>query len=127
MQQLSHTRLYNALSDLLDATAGAVEDMPKGSRFVVGAEMQRSCISMLRLFASAYLSSGTQSLNDMNQLISELETLKILVTLAIDKGWLKGRNKAAHLIRLLDSVARQSTALRNTFASKYGTEVESRT
>jgi hypothetical protein len=122
----NNTRLFNQLSELLDAAVTATDNFPKSHRYVIGAEIQRICVRSLNEFSTAYLEHGPQCLTMMNALLSDIGLLRILVSMAVDKEWIKGRKKAEHLIRLVDSVTKQSTALRNSFAAKYDGKDESK-
>jgi uracil phosphoribosyltransferase len=114
-----HTQLYNRLRELLAVMVSVTDNFPKSHRYVIGARMQELSVEALRLFAEAYQTNSPRSVALMDALLADWHTLSVLVTLAVEQGWIKGRNKSAHLIRLLDGIGKQATALRNSFASRY--------
>lgn len=116
---LNQTRLFNTLRELLECVVRVTDNFPRSHRYVVGAEMQRLAISMNRAFACAYLTRDVGSVACMDGLLADLSTLQLLVSLGVERRWITGRTQAAHLVRLLDGVAKQGTALRNAFAATY--------
>jgi hypothetical protein len=123
---ISQTHLYNDLRELLTLIVGLTDNFPKSHRFVIGSEMQRLCVDMNRLFAGSYMENSARSVTLMNDLLADYETLQILTTLAIEREWVYGRNKAGHLVKLMSAVGKQSSALRNSFVAKYAKD-ESKT
>jgi hypothetical protein len=123
-KKLITTRLYNSLNELLEVAVKATDNFPKSARYVVGAEIQRCAIRMLTDFADAYTSNNPSCVEKMDNLIANLETLKVLVTLAIGNRWLYGTRKGERIIRLLDSISRQSAALKNSFENRSSKELK---
>jgi hypothetical protein len=123
-KSLTNTRLYNHLTELLSVMISATENFPKSVRYVAGAEMQRCAIRMLTDFADAYTSHDASCTAKMNDLIANLETLKVLATISIQQRWVAGTKKGERLVRLLDSVTIQSTALRSAFARRFAKDPE---
>jgi hypothetical protein len=124
-KSLTNTRLYNHLTELLSVVISATENFPKSARYVAGAEMQRCAIRMLTDFSDAYTSNNASCAAAMSNLIANLETLKVMVSISIQQRWIYGQKKSGRLIRLLDSISIQSTALRNAFVSRFAKDEKS--
>jgi hypothetical protein len=127
-KQLNNTRLFNDLKTLLELVVAVSDNFPKSHRYVVGAKMQELSISMVRYFGRAYLTRDAGCIGYMDCLVADIESLNVLITISVEKGWINSRNKAARLVRLLDGITKQSVALRNTFIGRFNVvEGESKT
>jgi hypothetical protein len=122
MPTLTQTRIYTQLKDLLNVVVLVSSDLPKSHRYVIGAKMQELAIDMNLTYAKAYLTRGAGCIALMDALLADYSTLRILVTLAVENGWLKGRKRAARLIELMDGIGKQASALRGSFARTYAKE-----
>jgi hypothetical protein len=117
--------LYNNLRELLTVIISVTANLPKSHRYVIGARMQELAIDLGRLFAEAYTANSVRSVELMNTFMADFHTLGVLVTLSIDNKWIYGRNKAAHLIKLMAQVEKQATALRNSYERRSSCEKRS--
>jgi hypothetical protein len=88
-------------------------------RYTIGAEIIQRSVRMLTDFAEAYHCSGKTSIEKMNNLLANLETVKVLSSMAIENRWVSGKQKSGHLIKILESITVQATALRNSFVSRF--------
>jgi hypothetical protein len=124
-KSLNQTQLFNNLSELLSVVVSATENFPKSARYVAGAEMQRCAVRMLTDFADAYTSNDASCIATMANLIANMQTLKVMVSVSMQQRWIYGQKKAGRLIRLLDSISIQATALRNSFVSRFAKDEKS--
>lgn len=124
-RSISTTQLYNRLNELLRVANAATCNFPKSVRYTIGAEIIQRSVRMLTDFAEAYHCSGKTSIEKMNNLLANLETVKVLSSMAIENRWIYGQKKSGRLIRLLDSISIQSTALRNAFVSRFAKDEKS--
>jgi hypothetical protein len=119
------TKLYNTLNELLRLTNAVTENLPRSVRYTIGSEIIQRSVRMLTDFAEAYHNADHSSVEKMNSLLANLETVKVLVSMAIENRWIYGQKKSGRLIRLLDSISIQSTALRNAFVSRFAKDEKS--
>lgn len=117
--QLNQTKLYNGLRNLLATVIKISANIPKVHRYVIGTRMQNLVMDMNRLFAESYLSHDARSLVLMNEFMADYELLNILVTFCVEYHFISGSKAAGHLVKLMASISKQASALRNSYARAY--------
>ncbi|MCD8294983.1 MAG: four helix bundle protein [Clostridia bacterium] len=114
-----HTKIYidarHLLDDILDMTAA----FPRQYKFTVGARMQSLAIDVLEEITAAYINRDLDiRLAHLLVFQQKFQTLSTLVRLAGERRWVQGVGRLARAIEAMDGIGRQSSAWRNSLASK---------
>ena len=117
LKLVSKTRIYLDARALLDEILDMMPNFPRAYKFSVGAKMQELGIDLIEDIAAAYMDKPNR-LYHLTVFQTKFETLKTLMRIAGERQWIKGTGRHAHIIELMDAIGKQSTAWKNSMATK---------
>ncbi len=81
--------------------------------------MEDLAVDIIHEIAAAYINKDkAETAKHLTEFQAKFETLKLLIRIAGEREWIKGRGKFANLIELMDGIGKQSSAWKNTILSK---------
>lgn len=111
---LQSAKLYRDTSILMVETLEIVVSFPKAYKYTVGERMQNLTIDMAQQVASAYITKDLhKKIDELDNFQADFNVLKTLYRIAGEKQWMS-LGRRAHMIELMDSIGRQSTAWKNS-------------
>lgn len=111
---LQNARLYRDTSILMVETLELVVSFPKAYKYTVGERMQNLTMDMAQQVASAYITKDLhKKLDELDSFQADFNVLKTLYRIAGEKQWMS-LGRRAHMIELMDSIGKQSTAWKNS-------------
>lgn len=111
---LQSAKLYRDTSILMVETLEIVVSFPKAYKYTVGERMQNLTMDMAQQVASAYITKDLhKKIDELDNFQADFNVLKTLYRIAGEKQWMS-LGRRAHMIELMDSIGRQSTAWKNS-------------
>lgn len=111
---LQSAKLYRDTSTLMVETLEIVVSFPKAYKYTVGERMQNLTMDMAQQVASAYITKDLhKKIDELDNFQADFNVLKTLYRIAGEKQWMSLWRRA-HMIELMDSIGRQSTAWKNS-------------
>lgn len=106
---------YKLLNEILDVTA----DFPKYYKYGIGQEMQQLCVALLHLVSAAYLTNDmTERISKLTEFHAKFEVLRTLVRVSGEREWIRGISRHANIIELMNDIAKQASAWKNSLVQK---------
>lgn len=116
---VSSTKIYLDARQLLDTILDIVPNFPRVYKFTIGSKMEDLAVDIIHEIAAAYINKDkAETAKHLTEFQAKFETLKLLIRIAGEREWIKGRGKFANLIELMDGIGKQSSAWKNTILSK---------
>lgn len=116
---VSSTKIYLDARQLLDIILDIVPNFPRAYKFTIGSKMEDLAVEIIHEIAAAYINRDkTETAKHLTEFQAKFETLKLLIRIAGERKWIKGKGKFASLIELMDGIGKQSSAWKNTILSK---------
>lgn len=116
---VSSTKIYLDARQLLDTILDIVPNFPRAYKFTIGSKMEDLAVDIIHEIAAAYINRDkAETAKHLTEFQAKFETLKLLIRIAGEREWIKGRGKFANLIELMDGIGKQSSAWKNTILSK---------
>ena len=116
---VSSTKIYLDARKLLDITLSVVHDFPREYKFTIGSKLQEISVNLMQEIAAAYINRDkAETIKHLTVFQTKFETLKTLMRIAGERQWIKGTGRHAHIIELMDEIGKQSTAWKNSMATK---------
>lgn len=116
---VSSTKIYLDARQLLDTILDIVPNFPRAYKFTIGSKMEDLAVDIIHEVAAAYINRDkAETAKHLTEFQAKFETLKLLIRIAGERKWIKGRGKFASLIELMDGIGKQSSAWKNTILSK---------
>lgn len=116
---VSSTKIYLDARQLLDTILDIVPNFPRAYKFTIGSKMEDLAVDIIHEIAAAYINKDkAETAKHLTEFRAKFETLKLLIRIAGEREWIKGRGKFANLIELMDGIGKQSSAWKNTILSK---------
>lgn len=116
---VSSTKIYLDARLLLDTILDIVPNFPRAYKFTIGSKMEDLAVDIIHEIAAAYINKDkAETAKHLTEFQAKFETLKLLIRIAGEREWIKGRGKFANLIELMDGIGKQSSAWKNTILSK---------
>lgn len=115
LKLVSNTRIYLDARALLDEILDVTPEFPRAYKFSVGVKMHELGIDLLRDIAEAYMDKPNR-FQHLIKFQTKFETLRTLMRIAGERRWIKGMGRHAHIIELMDTIGKQSTAWKNSLA-----------
>lgn len=116
---VSSTKIYLDARKLLDIILDIVPNFPRAYKFTIGSKMEDLAVDIIHEIAAAYINKDkAETAKHLTEFQAKYETLKLLIRIAGEREWIKGRGKFANLIELMDGIGKQSSAWKNTILSK---------
>lgn len=116
---VSRTKIYLDARQLLDTILDIVPNFPRAYKFTIGSKMEDLAVDIIHEIAAAYINKDkAETAKHLTEFQAKFETLKLLIRIAGEREWIKGRGKFANLIELMDGIGKQSSAWKNTILSK---------
>ncbi len=116
---VSSTKIYLDARQLLDTILDIVPNFPRAYKFTIGSKMEDLAVDIIHEIAAAYINKDkAETAKHLTEFQAKFETLKLLIRIAGEREWIKGRGKFANLIELMDGIGKQSSAWKNTILSK---------
>lgn len=111
---LQSAKLYRDTSILMVETLEIVVSFPKAYKYTVGERMQNLTMDMAQQVASAYITKDLhKKIDELDNFQADFNVLKTLYRIAGEKQWMS-LGLRAHMIELMDSIGKQSTAWKNS-------------
>lgn len=118
---VASTKIYLDAGALLNEILDITVNFPRSYKFSVGNKMHDLSIEALHDIAGAYINKDrAQRIEHLTNFQARFETLKTLVRVAGERGWIKGRGRHARIIELMDAIGKQSTAWKNSLTKVSG-------
>lgn len=116
---VSSTKIYLDARQLLDTILDIVPNFPRAYKFTIGSKMEDLAVDIIHEVAAAYINRDkAETAKHLTEFQAKFETLKLLIRIAGERKWIKGKGKFASLIELMDGIGKQSSAWKNTILSK---------
>lgn len=111
---LQSAKLYRDTSILMVETLEIVVSFPKAYKYTVGERMQNLTMDMAQQVASAYITKDLhKKIDELDNFQADFNVLKTLYRIAGEKQWMS-LGRRAHMIELMESIGKQSTAWKNS-------------
>lgn len=126
IKSVAGTRIYLDTNTLFDEILNVTSDFPRFYKYSVGLKMQDFGVELLRDIAAAYINASTKErIQALTNFQVKFETLKFLMRKAGEREWIKGKGHHAHIIELMDMIAKQSNAWKSSLVKREQPEPES--
>lgn len=111
---IQSAKLYRDTSILMVETLEIVVSFPKAYKYTVGERMQNLTMDMAQQVASAYITKDLhKKIDELDNFQADFNVLKTLYRIAGEKQWMS-LGRRAHMIELMESIGKQSTAWKNS-------------
>jgi hypothetical protein len=111
---LSSVRVYRDVTTLMVETLEVVVSFPKTYKYTVGEKMQNLTMDMAQQVAQAYITKDLRKkIDSLDTFQADFNVLKTLYRIAGEKQWMS-LGRRAHMIELMESIGKQSTAWKNS-------------
>ena len=115
---VSETRIYTDIRLLISEIIDVTPSFPRDYKYSIGSKLHELCIILAREVSAAYMNKDIDvRIYHLTEFQVAFETLRLLIRTAGERRWIRGVSRHAHIIQLIESIGKQSTAWKNSLAS----------